>query len=297
MLPLLTTFRSFATIFLLLSMCIMQPSPGAALTKKPVGERTSKPGKSKSFRDCPECPEMIVIPAGSFMMGAPENEFGHQSYESPQHPVTITRPFAAGKFALTFTEWEACVNDGGCGSYTPNDRGWGRNNRPVINVSWNDAKAYAAWLSRKTGQNYRLLSEAEWEYAARAGSQTPFWWGSTITPNQANYDGTADIYKGGEKGEYRQQTMPANSFQPNPWGLYQVHGNVWQWVEDCWHDNYEGAPTDGSGWISENCNQRVLRGGSWGAAPVSLRAANRTIYFPTFRDAYTGFRVARTINP
>jgi formylglycine-generating enzyme required for sulfatase activity len=272
-LPPFTVCRLRTMIAALLAACVFQPAiPGTASMAQSKAPRPAKPQSLKSFRDCPECPEMVLIPTGSFIMGSPANEPERQSYENPQHQMTIVKPFAVGKFTVTFAEWDACVAGGGCGGYVPDDHGWGHKNRPVINVSWNDVKAYAAWLSRKTGQNYRLLSEAEWEYAARAGSQTPFWWGSTITPTQANYDGTADIYKGGVKGEYRQQTVPMNSFQPNPFGLYQVHGNVWEWVEDCWHDNYEGAPADGSAWISESCGQHVLRGGSWASSPSGQSA-------------------------
>lgn len=272
----------------------MAPSAGGASPRKTAAALK----KARTFRDCPGCPEMVLIPAGSFTMGSPESEKGRQSYEGPQHRVTIAKPFAAGKYAVTFAEWDACVAAGGCGGYRPGDRGWGREDRPVINVSWNDAGAYAAWLSKRTGQSYRLLSEAEREYVTRAGTVTPFWWGDAIKPDQANYDGTADVYKGGgEKGEYRQKTVPVKSFAPNAFGLYQVHGNVWEWVEDCWNENYGGAPADGSAWITENCSRRVLRGGSWGIGPKVLRAASRSGYFPTLRDAYTGFRVARAIGP
>jgi formylglycine-generating enzyme required for sulfatase activity len=256
-----------------------------------------KPGSGVAFRDCPVCPEMVLVPAGAFTIGSPKVEPERESYEGPQHQVTIAKPFAAGKFAVTFAEWDSCAADGGCGGYRPHDRGWGRGDRPVVNVSWNDAKAYVTWLSGKTGQNYRLLSEAEREYVTRAGTVSPFWWGSTVSPSQANYDGTADVYKGGEKGEYRRKTLPVKSFQPNPWGLYQVHGNIWEWVEDCWNGSYNGAPADGSAWIIENCSSHVLRGGSWGIGPKMLRAASRTPYFAVYRDAYTGFRVARPIAP
>ncbi len=237
------------------------------------------------------------MPRGSFIMGSPESEPGRERFEGPLHIVTIGKPFAAGKYAVTFAEWDACVAGGGCGGYRPSDNDWGRKDRPVINVSWKDSKAYVAWLSQKTGQSYRLLSEAEREYATRAGAGTPFWWGGAIKADQANYDGT-EIYRGGgEKGQYRQQTVPVKSFLPNAFGLYQVHGNVWEWVEDCWNDNYEGAPADGSAWTGEECSRRVLRGGSWGIGPKVLRSASRSSYFPTLRDVYTGFRVARAINP
>ena len=190
-------------------------------------ERALKP--KDVFKECDACPQMVVVPPGRFMMGSPETEESHLDPEEPQHLVTFAQPFAVGAFAVTFDEWDACVADGGCDGYRPSDQGWGRGRRPVINVSWHDAKAYVEWLSRKTGRTYRLLSEAEREYAARAGTATPFWWGSSISTEQANYDGNV-VYGGGPNGEYRQRTLSVESFQPNPCGLYQVHGNVLEWT-------------------------------------------------------------------
>src|SRR5262249_9548352 len=160
------------------------------------------------------------------------------------------------------------------------------------NVSWNDAKSYIKWLSRKTGKSYRLLSEAEREYVTRAGSKTAFWWGDTISTEQANYNGTT--YAGGSKGKFRGTTSLVDSFEPNPWGLYQMHGNVWEWTEDCYRHAYGDAPSDGSPWTDENCNRRVLRGGSWVSPPKLLRSAARLAGGPTERDHNNGFRVART---
>src|SRR5262249_20788523 len=148
------------------------------------------------------------------------------------HMVSFKKPFAVGRFAATFDEWDACVADGECNKYRPADGGGGRGRRPVINVSWNDAHAYVAWLSGKTGKTYRLLSEAEREYVTRAETSTAFWWGTSVSTNQANYDGRFG-YEGGPSGQYRERTMPVDSFQANPWGLYQMHGNVWEWTEDC----------------------------------------------------------------
>jgi len=161
-------------------------------------------------------------------------------------------------------------------------------------VNWHDAKDYADWLSEQTGKPYRLPSEAEWEYAARAGTTTPFWQGKTISTNQANYDGNC-VYGEGRKGLWRQGTVPVHSFAANAFGLYNVHGNVWEWVEDCWTDRYAGAPTDGSAWKTGDCSRRVLRGGSWGYVPWSLRAASRSRYSPDVRMSSTGFRLARTL--
>jgi formylglycine-generating enzyme required for sulfatase activity len=247
-------------------------------------ERGLKP--KDSFKECDKCPEMVAMPAESFKMGSPNSEKDRHKDEGPQHRVTFDRAFAVGKFAVTFDEWDACVADGGCNGYRPSDEGWGRGGRPVINVSWDDAKNYAAWLSRKTGKTYRLLSEAEREYVTRAGTTEPFWWGLSISPQQANYE------------VKHKQTVPVDSFQPNPWGLYQVHGNVWEWTEDCYHDSYNGAPADGAAWTTGDCSWRVVRGGSWFNLPRFLRAANR-LKTPSVQRLYDiiGFRVGRTLTP
>jgi formylglycine-generating enzyme required for sulfatase activity len=284
------------------------------------GEKTCiKPGSGQSFKDCPECPEMVVVPAGSFTMGSPESEPERESPESPQHEITISKPFAVGQTHITRGEFEHFVKamghkaDGGCYARTGTTTGslwqgskpnlsWRStgfeqdDSHPAICVNWNDAKAYVSWLSNTTGQAYRLMSEAEAEYTARAGTTTPFWEGSSITPQQANFNGNY-VYFGGEKGEFRQKTLPVKSFKPNAWGLYQVHGNAYTWVEDCWHDNYNGAPSDGSAWTTRDCELRVLRGGSWFCILRFLRAANRLDFAPSFRLNAVGFRVARTITP
>jgi formylglycine-generating enzyme required for sulfatase activity len=259
-----------------------------------VQERALKP--KDSFKECDQCPEMVVVPPGSFTMGSPANEPKRRDNEGPQYQVAFARQFAVGKFTVTFDEWDACVVDGGCNGYKPSDQGWGRGKQPVINVSWDNAKSYLTWLSRKTGNTYRLLNESEREYVTRAGTTTPFWWGSSISTGQANYDGR-EVYNTGSKGEYRWQTVPVNSFRPNPWGLYQVHGNVYDWVEDCWNESYRGAPTDGSAWTSGDCDRRVIRGGSWGSDPMNLRAAGRGRIATATRVNGFGFRVARTLTP
>ena len=239
----------------------------------------------KRFRDCGMCPEMVVVPEGSFMMGSPSGEAGRTGNEGPVHPVTMARPFAVGVYEVTFGEWDACVSDGGCGGYRPGDSGWGRGPRPVINVSWEDAQAYVRWLSGETGKAYRLLSEAEWEYVARAGTTGPYHFGSSLSPSQANYE------------ENRGGTVPVGSYSANEFGLHDVHGNVWEWVEDCWNESYHGAPRDGSAWESGDCSRRVLRGGSWYVTPRLLRSAIRS-WGPTgFRNDDAGFRVARTLTP
>jgi len=276
--------------------------PGSFFPLDPVAALT--PGSGKSARDpladwspCPFCPEMVVVPSGTFTMGSPEDEPERLDREV-QVRVSIAKPFAVGKFAVTFDEWDACVADGGCNGYKPSDLGWGRSKHPVINVDWDDAKAYAAWLSRKTGKSYRLLSEAEREYVTRASTTTPFWWGSSITPTQANYNGSADPYTGGgSKGEYRQRTVPVDSFEPNPWGLYNVHGNVWEWTADCWNDSNSGNPGDGRARATGDCGMRVVRGASWVNNPRVLRSAFRFWNTSDFRDYILGFRVGRTLTP
>jgi formylglycine-generating enzyme required for sulfatase activity len=259
------------------------------------------PGSGKTFRDsladgkpCPTCPEMVVAPAGTFTMGSSPSDPERGSGEE-QVRVTIARPFAVGKFAVTFDQWDACVADGGCNGYRPKDGGWGRGNRPVINVNWADANAYAEWLSQRTGRTYRLLSEAEREYVTRAGTTTPFWWGSSITPEQANYNGNF-TYADGAKGDFRQRTMPVDSFEANPWGLFNLHGNVWEWTADCWNDSNHGNPGNGTARTTSDCLARVIRGGSWSLVPQFLRAASRRGNF-SVRNDYIGFRLARTLNP
>ncbi len=256
------------------------------------------------MRDCPTCPEMVVVPAGSFTMGSPANEAGRFSNEGPQRKVTIGRPFAVGKFEVTFAEWDACVADRDC-THKPGDDGWGRGKRPVINVSWDDAKQYAAWLSRKTGQSYRLLTEAEWEYSARAGTTTRFSFGNE-DKRVCEFGNVAD-QTGKEKNpgwtiaDCRDgfvNTAPVGTFKPNAFGLHDMHGNVWEWVEDCYVGNYNGAPVDGSArGVSGNCVSRVRRGGSWLYSPRNARAANRNYFRPGNRFDLLGFRLARTLSP
>ena len=249
----------------------------------------------KRFRDCPACPELVVVPPGSFMMGSRSAEIGRSGTEGPVHRVTIGKAFAVGVYEVTFTEWDACRRDGGC-THNPGDWGWGRGRRPVINVSWKDAREYVVWLSRKTGQRYRLLSESEWEYVARAGTTTPFHYGSTVSTEQANYHGNY-TYGSGRKGRNRKQTTLVGTFPANAFGLHDVHGNVREWVEDCWHGDYKGAPANGNAWVrGGNCSRRVLRGGSWIDVPENLRSANRSANPPGDRYRGAGFRVARTLD-
>jgi formylglycine-generating enzyme required for sulfatase activity len=259
---------------------------------KPEAERALKP--LASFRECDkDCPEMIVVPAGEFMMGSPATEKGRSRdyYEGPQHRVTIARPFAVSRFDVTFADWDACVGVGGCPQEGgAGDAGWGRGAQPVFYVNWDDAQAYVAWLSKMTGKAYRLLTEAEWEYAARAGTTTAYYWGDEIGKNNANCN------RCGSRWDNR-QTSPVGSFKHNAFGLYDMAGNVWQWVQDCYYENYNGAPTDGSEWTARDCKFRVVRGGSWGSGPQDLRSASRRGDTPVGRDLFLGFRVGRTLTP
>ena len=256
--------------------------------------RERQPGAR--LRDCETCPQLVVVPLGSFMMGSPDSEWGRFNNESPQRRVTIAEPFAVSVYEVTFGEWDACVNEGGCNGYQPHGEGWGRGGRPVINVSWDDARAYVKWLSQRTGKRYRLLSESEWEYVARAGTMEPFHTGATISADQANYD-SSYTYVSGQKGRYRGRTVQVGTFSPNAFGLHEVHGNVWEWTQDCWNEDYTGAPTDNRAWETGECEQRVLRGGSWGDVPWLLRSADRGKNEPGIRDPKIGFRIARTLSP
>ncbi len=232
------------------------------------------------FQDCPACPELVVIAPGSFNMG----ELGH-TRSMPVHKVTIARPFSIGKYQVTFDEWDACVADNGCGGLRPNDGGWGRGRRPVINVSWDDAQSYVGWLSRKTGKPYRLPTEAEWEYAARAGASTYFPWGDDIGRGKANCDGCGSPFD-------NKQTAPVGSFPANAFGLHDAVGNVTEWVEDRWHSDYTGAPTDGSPWQPGDPLRVVLRKGAWYNSAARQHLGYRTGDSPRVKNGKIGFRVA-----
>jgi len=251
-------------------------------------ERALKPGGP--FRECAkDCPEMVVVPAGEFMMGSPDTEAGRLVNEKPRHKVAFARPFAVSRFAVTFAEWDACVAYGDCDPRV-SDSGWTRGRQPVINVTWEDARRYVAWLARMTEKPYRLLSEAEFEYAARAGTQTAYPWGDEIGKGNANCNGCGSQWDG-------KQAAPVGSFAPNRFGLHDMHGNVWQWVEDCYHGDYEGVPADGSPWTEgADCSRRrVVRGGSWNNLPQLLRSANRSRGTSDSRLNFLGFRVGRTL--
>jgi formylglycine-generating enzyme required for sulfatase activity len=263
-------------------------SPSERLAAAPEIWRV--PGAVTEFKDCASCPHMMIVPAGEFTMGSPPAE---QQAEA-QHRVTIATSFAVSKFEITFEDWNACVSDGSCDNARPNDEGWGRGRHPVIHMSFDLAKTYVVWLSRKTGKTYRLLTEAEWEYAARAGTTTTFAFGDSLSPGSANYNASTD--GSGPSEENRQKSVPVGSFPPNAFGLHDMHGNVSEWVEDCFHNDYTAkAPTDGSAWVEGNCTGRVLRGGSWEDSDAELRSAARVGEY-RYNSSYTdGFRIARSL--
>ncbi len=243
--------------------------------------------RSDGKRISQSCPDMVVVPGGTYKFGG----------ERSSRVITIKQPFAVSKFAITFDQWDACVAGGGCDGYRPSDSVWGRGTRPVINVHWKDAQLYVDWLNSMAGAKiYRLLSEAEWEYAARSvtSDKDPhpdYPWGNEIGKGNANCDGCGSQWD-------NKQTAPVGSFKPNAFGLYDMHGNVWQWVEDCYASDLKGAPTDGSSWkdaCKDGTSSRVLRGGSWGSNPSNLRSAHRGYYLPGYRDDIVGFRLARTL--
>ena len=254
------------------------------------------------FRECASCPEMVVVPEGEYTMGSPEDERDRSTSEGPPHPVKIPRRFAVGKLKITRYEFESFIKETG---YSAGDRCWTvedgkteeridrsfRNpgfeqdsSHPVVCINWDDANAYVTWLSKKTGKPYRLLSESEWEYVARAGTKSPFWWGSSVSSEQANYEGAG-----------KSKTVPADMFKPNPWGLYQVSGHAFEWVEDCWNENYQSAP--GNDWVrlAGNCTGHVRRAGAWNTTGKMLRSAYREWRRTTIRGSNMGVRVARTL--
>jgi len=257
------------------------PTPASvppAPPPEPSGGATAKAGDT--FRDCADCGEVVVVPAGSFQMGSASE------FENPVHNVKIEKAFAIGRHEVTFDEWDQCVEEGGC-KHRPDDRDWGRGDRPVINVSWLDAKAFVTWLSQKTGKTYRLPSEAEWEYAARGGVSTPYWWGRDAGTRQANCREC--------KTDSPSQTLPVGSFKPNPFGLFDTAGNAAEWVEDCWNDNYRGAPVNGTAWQTGQCRLRVLRGGAFDSQAKYLRSQARFRYDSDVRFSANGFRVLREL--
>jgi formylglycine-generating enzyme required for sulfatase activity len=289
---------------------------------KAPGDREAEPPPRTAFRDCDACPEMVVVPAGDFMMGSPEHEPGRLEFEGPLHKVSFPTAFAVARDATTRDQFKAFVDATGyrfgetC--QTQSDTGWVEKqgsflappgfeqggDHPAVCVSWEDANAYARWLSESTGKRYRLPTEAEREYVARAGTTTPYWWGSGVTPEQANFDtrprpsssgGAAPTDRQANAGGAPGRTVPVHKGPANPWGLRHVHGNVAEWVQDCWDPDYRRAPADGTALLGGDCSQRVLRGGAWSSWPEDIRAAYREMSPPADRFATVGFRVARSL--
>jgi formylglycine-generating enzyme required for sulfatase activity len=267
------------------------PKPGGPVPGIGGGPLEHEVGST--FKDCETCPDMVVIPAGRFLMGASKTEKGHQPAEEPQHEVTVAAPFAIGKYEVTFDEWEACALEGGCANYRPQDSGWGRGRRPVIYVSYDDAKSYLDWLRQKSGKAYRLPSEAEWEYAARGGTSTPFAAGETLAPTQANFDASS-LPDSRKPGTYQGTTVEVGSFPPNPYGLHDMEGNVFEWVEDCANKNHAGAPVDASP-RGGDCQRRIAKGGAWYYEAEFARPSARMSFPKGSRLNVIGFRVARPL--
>ncbi|WP_298916599.1 formylglycine-generating enzyme family protein [uncultured Algimonas sp.] len=243
-------------------------------------------------------PEMVVIPPGTFMMGSPLHQRKRDRNEGPQVSITIDRPFEIGRYEVTFDEWNKCVKGGGCRRYRPDDNGWGRGKRPVTNISYNDAQSYIEWLNKKTGLTYRLPSEAEWEYVARAGQPLPFSTptGRGISALEANFNGKFPYGPGTIEGEYKRQTVPVGSYPANSFGVHDIHGNVYEFVSDCYVAGHAGHPGDGSPRRDGNCDARIIRGGSWVTHGYQMRAAKRLRYTMDHRYDDFGFRLARTID-
>jgi len=255
--------------------------PSSSQPNSVVAQRDTTPEPGETFRDCPDCPELVVVPSGDFVMGS-----GDTPYEKPERAITIKRPFAIGRREVTFAEWDQCADAGVC-KHRPDDHGWGRGDRPVINVSWDDTKLFIAWMAQKTGQKYRLPSEAEWEYAARAGTKTPFWWGRDINIARAQCDACSSPTP--------KQIVATGSFRPNGFGLYDTAGNAAEWVEDCWNDSYKNAPKDSSAWTTGDCRLRVLRGGNFLSKAAEVRSAARFRYDVDVRYYANGFRILRDL--
>ncbi|MEI7870427.1 MAG: formylglycine-generating enzyme family protein [Candidatus Methylumidiphilus sp.] len=257
-------------------------APEKANAERKAEEATKPPTIFQdTLKDGTLGPAMVWIPTGQFRMGDLTDK--GEKDELPVHTVNITQAFAIGQYEVTFDEYDKFAK--ATQRKLPDDKGWGRGKRPVINISWNDAVAYAQWLSVQTGKPYRLPTEAEWEFAARAGTETDYWWGNELGKNRANCDGCGSQWD-------NKQTAPVGSFPANAWGLYDTAGNVWEWAQDCYHDNYKGSPTDGTAWQQDECANRVLRGGSWSSSGRIVRSAYRGRLEPGGRNLFIGFRLA-----
>jgi formylglycine-generating enzyme required for sulfatase activity len=298
--------KKFAVLSAAVALVALAQAQPKAQQKLKVGEK---------FHECRNCPEMVVVPAGTFMMGSPASDPEHRDNE-PQQKITFAKPFAVGATEVTWDQWEACVRDKFCdglavenalrsnekGEPNPDFKDWGRGTRPAVGLSWFDAQDFVGWLNKKTGSDdaYRLLSDAEWEYVARAGTTTAYWWGDKIDHNYGNFG--LDDHTLGPKVEGRDQwaneTAPVASFPPNPWGVYDMHGNIFEWVEDCNEPDRKHAKPDGSANKEGNCATRSFRSGSFVSNPYMQRSAKRTAPYPSTRRGrnYLGTRVAKTLD-
>ena len=285
----LSTIVVRAAFMLVVGFVLMMPSDVAAQIAKEELERRKREAapvrapsvqaqRVRSFKDCPECPEMVVLKKGTFIMGGKVTD-----NEKPRHPVFIKKPFAISRYEITFDEWEACILGGGC-KHNPHDHNWGRGRQPVMNIDFHMAEGYAKWLSKKTGKPYRLPSEAEWEYAARGGTTTEYWFGDDPGDGRINCRKCGTLWSG-------HRNAPVGQLEPNPFGLYDMHGNAYEWVADCWSPDYKGAPRDGSPRLDGNCDIRVIRGGSWYYFSRQSRSASRAKNGATVKSYWLSFRV------
>ena len=288
------TIVAVGAVFIAAALMAGYGTPATGRYHKPAAPPTAKPETSafkpgQVFRDCPECPELAVVPAGIYIMGLN----GKSKKSKPPHRVNITKPFALGRFEVTFDQWQACVDDDGC-KREPDDHKWGREGRPIINITWFDAKRYLEWISKKTGKTYRLPTEAEWEYADRAGTTSTWWWGDEVGNNNANCKDCKSEWSDG--GTQPHGTAPVGSFKPNPFGIHDTAANVFEWVEDCWNKSHENAPTDGTARTQGNCRYRVIRGGSFYYYSKVARADYRAKNPPGVKSYWLGFRVLRELD-
>ncbi|MBP0595192.1 SUMF1/EgtB/PvdO family nonheme iron enzyme [Paraburkholderia sp. LEh10] len=259
-----------------------QTAPKAAPTPAPAPAATARAAAGGESKDCPACPVMISLPAGTFTMGSSSDD----PSEKPPHQVTISAPFAIGKYEVTVEQWNACADVNGCPKLSPENNSV--KNAPARDLSWDDAQAYVKWLSKITGKPYRLPTEAEWEYADRAGTTTKYWWGDQMRKGMANCKDCGDPY-------HKEGPEPVGSFAANPNGLHDMNGSVWEWVADCWHNSYQGAPNDGRAWDAPGCNVRVIRGGSWREGNDYMLTSTRFKYSSSVRQSQDGFRVVKEL--
>lgn len=276
----LPVLRITALLLALVAVPALAQTPAA-----PAAKPATKPAPAapKVFKDCDVCPEMVVLPKGAFIMGS-----DLLPAEQPKHPVFIKKPFAMSRFEITFDNWEACLIEKGC-THNPHDHNWGRGRQPVMNIDFYMAEGYAKWLSQKTGHTYRLPTEAEWEYGARAGSTTAYWFGDNPDDGMINCRQCTGAVPG-------HRNAPVGQYKPNPFGLYDMHGNAYEWVSDCWIPHYKGAPRDGSARTEGDCAIRVIRGGSWYYFSRQSRSSSRAKNAAAVKSYWLSFRVVRELD-